>query len=328
MPLTSTPPVRVVLTEAERRAAFGRDVAAGLTARAPHVPSRWLYDERGSELFEAITELSEYYPTRAERSVLERHADDIASLAQAETLVELGSGTSTKTRLLIEASRRAGTLRGVVGFDVAEPTLRSALATLDDRYPQLQVSGVVGDFEAHLGAVPDLPRRLVVLLGGTIGNLEPAARKAFLADVADHLRLGEGLLVGVDLVKDPRRLVAAYDDPRGVTEAFEKNVLGHINRDLGGDFRLDAFAYRAVWSAAEERVEMSLVARSDQQVRVDALDLALDIPEGQDIRTEISAKFRLEAFRRELATAGLTPAADWTDPGGDFALVLARRTRS
>ncbi len=324
--MTQPPHLRVCLTAVDRRAALAADVADGLTAERKLLPSKWLYDDRGSELFDRITQRPEYYPTGAERAILDAHADDIAAVSAAGTLVELGSGTSTKTRLLLDGLRRAGTLRRFVAFDVAEATLRAALETLAADYPAVEMSGVVGDFELHLDRLPDGDDRLVAFLGGTVGNLEPAGRKAFLETIAGQLHAGEGLLLGTDLVKAPARMVRAYDDAAGVTEAFEKNVLTVVNAALGADFDLDAFDYRAVWSDVDKRIEMGVVARRAHRVRVAALDLDVDLAAGEEIRTEVSAKFHLDRIGAELGAAGLDPVATWTDPAGDFGLTLARRT--
>jgi L-histidine N-alpha-methyltransferase len=326
MATASLPAVAVALTQDDRAAALLADVRDGLRGPRRSLPSKWLYDDRGCELFDEITELPEYYPTRAERSILQKHADEVARLAGSDTLVELGSGTSTKTRLLIEAFHRAGTLRRFVAFDVAEAPLRAALDTLSEDYPCMESSGVVGDFEQHLDRLPEHGARLVIFLGGTIGNLEPAGRSAFFDTLAGQLEPGEALLLGVDLVKDPARLVSAYDDVAGVTEAFEKNVLEVVNRELGADFVTDRFAYRAVWSETEERIEMGVVSRGAQEVHVRALDLTVELEDGEEIRTEVSAKFRVPGISEELRAAGLEPVAHWTDTPGDFALVLAQRT--
>jgi L-histidine N-alpha-methyltransferase len=317
--------VRVVLTAADRARTLAADARSGLARPPRSLPSKWLYDGVGCALFDTITTLEEYYPSRAERAALVRHADDIARASAAETLVELGSGTSTKTRLLIEALHRHGTLRRFVAFDVAEETLRAAVATLGEDYPCLEVAGVVADFESHLEHLPGGEQRMVAFLGGTIGNLDPPGRRRFLGQVASELGAGEELLLGVDLVKDPGRLIAAYDDREGVTEAFEKNALAVLNRELRADFDLARFAYRASWSESEERIEMGLVARGAQQVRLDALDLVVELDDGEEIRTEVSAKFRLEGITAELADAGLPLVGCWSDPDGDFALLLARR---
>jgi L-histidine N-alpha-methyltransferase len=300
-------------------------VLAGLRASPKALPARWLYDPRGCELFEQITTLPEYYPTRAEAEILGREAAEIARRSGATTLIELGSGTSEKTRWLIDALRSAGTLRRFVGFDVAEPTLRASLAELAAEHPDLVVSGVVGDFQRHLGAIPAGTGRMVAFLGGTIGNLDGTGRSAFLGDLGAALGPGEHLLVGVDLVKDPARLVAAYDDSAGVTAAFETNVLAVVNRELGGQFDLSSFTYQAVWNAEEHRIEMGLRSDVEQLVAVEGLDLKVELAAGELVRTEISTKFTPEGFSTELVVSGFAPVAWWTDTAGDFALVLARR---
>jgi L-histidine N-alpha-methyltransferase len=323
---TARPEITVCLTEADRWAALAADARAGLTANRKLLPSKWLYDERGSDLFDQITRLPEYYPTRAERAILGRHAEEMAARSGAGTLIELGSGTSTKTRLLLDALARAGTLRRFVALDVAEATLVEALTTLSGDYPGVATAGVVGDLEVHLDRLPEGHDRLVAFLGGTVGNFEPPARKAFFAAIGDLLHENETLLLGTDLVKDRARILEAYDDAAGVTAAFEKNVLAVVNRGLGANFDLDAFAYRAVWSEMDERVEMGVVARTGQEVRLRDLDLDVSLAPGEEIRTEVSAKFRLERIGEELRSAGLEPMSTWTDAAGDFGLTLARRT--
>lgn len=325
--MTLPPSIDVRLTPEDRLRALVGDVRRGLGAEAKQIPSRWLYDERGSELFDEITRLPEYYPTRAERSILDAHAEEVARRSGAVTLVELGSGTSTKTRLLLDALARAGTLRRFVALDVSAPTVRDALDSLHADYPAVDLHGIIGDFEADLDSLPAGPDRMVAFLGGTVGNLEPDERKAFLDALSGALTPGETLLLGVDLVKDPARLVAAYDDAAGVTEAFEKHVLVVVNRELGAGFDPDDFAYRAVWSDVAERVEMGLVARRALRVAVPGADLVVDLDEGELVRTEVSAKFHLPAVVDELDGAGFATVSTWTDPPGDFALILARRDR-
>jgi dimethylhistidine N-methyltransferase len=320
------PPLTVHLTGADAAAALADDVRRGLGGSPKRLPSRWLYDPRGSELFEAITTLPEYYPTRAEREALLAYSPEIAARCGAATLIELGSGTSDKTVALIDALLEAGTLRRFVAFDVAEPTLRQAVAGLAQAYPDLEVSGVVGDFGLHLDRLPDAEGRLVAFLGGTIGNLTVAERAAFLATLAQRLEPGEGLLLGVDLVKDPARLVAAYDDAAGVTAEFEKNVLAVVNRQLGADFDLDRFDYVVRWDAEAERITMGLRSQEAQTVRVAALDLVVELAAGEEIETEISAKFRREGITAELEAAGFVPMGWWTDTAADFAVVLAQRS--
>jgi len=304
--------------------ALRADALAGLTATPKELPPRWFYDERGSELFDRITRLPEYYPTRTERAILTARAGEIAAAAGADVLVELGSGTSEKTRLLLTAMREAGTLRRFVPFDVDPSVLRLAGDALAEEYPGLEVDGVVGDFTRHLGELPTDGRRMVAFLGSTIGNLAPAERAAFLADLAATLQPGDSFLLGTDLVKDEGRLVRAYDDAEGVTAEFNRNVLLVLNRELKADFDPEAFAHVAAWDAEHEWIEMRLRSVRDQQVNVAALDLGVSFAAGEEMRTEISAKFRREGVERELAAAGLAMTRWWTDPAGDFGLSLAQ----
>ena len=303
--------------------ALRADALAGLTARPKELPPRWFYDERGSELFDRITRLPEYYPTRTERSILQARAGEIAAAAGADVLVELGSGTSEKTRLLLTALREAGPLRRFVPFDVDPSVLRLAGAALAEEYPGLEVEGVVGDFTRHLGELPTDGRRTVAFLGSTIGNLAPAERSSFLAELAGTLQPGDSFLLGTDLVKDPARLVRAYDDAEGVTAEFDRNVLLVLNRELKADFDPEAFEHVAVWDAGNEWIEMRLRSVRDQEVNVAELDLGVPFAAGEEMRTEISAKFRRDGVERELATAGLRLTHWWTDPAGDFGLSLA-----
>jgi L-histidine Nalpha-methyltransferase len=299
------------------------DVRAGLTASPRTLPPKYFYDARGSELFDEITRLPEYYPTRTERAILEEVVDEVAALTRAETLIELGSGTSEKTRLLLGSLRAAGTLRRFVPFDVDPAVLAEASAAVAEELPGLEVTPVVGDFERHLGELPRGPRRLLAFLGSTIGNLDPAQRRGFLADVRSTLAVGDHFLLGTDLVKARDRLVAAYDDAQGVTARFDKNVLTVLNRELGADFDADAFEHVAVWDEDQEWIEMRLRSVRDQHVRVAALDLDVDFAAGEEMRTEISSKFRRAGVESELAAAGLRLTHWWTDPEGDFALSLS-----
>lgn len=300
------------------------DVADGMSRTPKELPPKWFYDARGSGLFDAITRLPEYYPTRAEQAILAARADEIAGLARADTLVELGSGTSAKTRILLDALTRTGTLARFVPFDVSETTLRTAAAAIAREY-RIEVHAVVGDFAHHLDLVPAGGRRLVAFLGSTIGNLRPEERARFLARIAAGLGPTDAFLLGVDLVKDPRRLVAAYDDPAGVTAAFNRNVLRVVNRGLRADFVPERFTHVARWDPDEEWIEMWLHATGPQVVRVEDLGLEIRFADGEGIRTEISAKFRRERVEAELAAAGLVLQAWWTDPHGDFACTLSRR---
>src|SRR3954468_12603445 len=254
--------------------ALAADVRAGLGATPKTLPPKWFYDDRGSELFDEITRLPEYYPTRTERSILVEHARDVAELTKADTLVELGSGTSEKTRLLLDAFRDAGTLERFVPFDVSDQTRAAAAAAVAREYDGVHVHAVVGDFEHHLGELPGGGTRLVAFLGSTIGNLAPGPRAQFLADLAASLAPGDALLLGTDLVKDVGRLVAAYDDAAGVTAAFNLNVLRVIDRELGADFDLDAFEHVAAWDPDQEWIEMRLRSRVDQLATIPALDLS------------------------------------------------------
>jgi L-histidine N-alpha-methyltransferase len=300
------------------------DVRAGLTASPKTLPPKYFYDARGSELFDQITRLPEYYPTRAETSILEANATEIAELSRCESLVELGSGTSSKTRLLLQALLAGGTLREFVPFDVDPAVLAEASGALSADYPGLRISPVVGDFERDLGTIPSDGRRTIAFLGSTIGNLEPAGRADFLAGVGSALRPGDTFLLGTDLVKDPTRLRLAYDDAAGVTAEFNRNVLRVVNRELGADFAVDDFEHAAEWDAANEWIEMRLRSTRSQLVTIPALDLTVSFTAGEQIRTEISAKFRPDAIEAELAAAGLKTLRFWTDPASDFGLTLAQ----
>ena len=320
----TAPVVDILLTPDHAERALHRDARLGLTSSPKWLPPKWFYDSRGSDLFEEITRLPEYYPTRAERSILTARATEIAQRTGAHTLVELGSGSSEKTRLLLDALQAEGTLREFVPLDVSEAALRVAVAALNADYRMLAIHGVVGDFTEHLGRIPGLPPRIVAFLGGTIGNLFPDERAAFLAELRETLVAGEWFLLGTDLVKDPAVLVPAYDDAAGVTAEFNRNVLAVINRELGADFDVKSFEHVAVWDAENEWIEMRL--RSTAPAFVTLPDLGLDIvlKAGEEIRTEISAKFRREGVERELADAGFSLDCWWTDPEGRFALSLAR----
>ena len=304
-----------------RRRALEADVRAGLSATPRSLPPKWFYDARGSQLFDEITRLPEYYPTRRERALLQEHAATIARVSGADTLVELGSGTSEKTRLLLGALRDAGQLRRYVPFDVDESVLTGAARAVAQEFPGTQVHAVVGDFEHHLGLLPQDGRRLIAFLGGTIGNLLPDERAVFLHTLAGGMRPGDALLLGTDLVKDPERLVRAYDDAAGVTAEFNRNVLHVLAAELGADVDPSAFEHVALWDPEHRWIEMRLRATRDVVVRV--LDLQVPFAAGEELRTEISAKFGREQVAAELAAAGLALDAWWTDPAGDYALSLA-----
>ncbi|MBV8930528.1 MAG: L-histidine N(alpha)-methyltransferase [Mycobacteriaceae bacterium] len=299
------------------------DVLHGLRQMPKSLPPKWFYDEVGSDLFDQITRLDEYYPTRTEAAILRARAATIAEVTRADTLVELGSGTSEKTRMLLDALSDRGSLRRFIPFDVDSGILESAGAAIKDEYQGVSVDAVCGDFEEHLGEIPGGGRRLVVFLGSTIGNLTPGPRAQFLAALSDVLEPGEHLLLGTDLVKDGGRLVRAYDDSAGVTAAFNRNVLAVINRELDADFNIDAFEHVARWNSGEQRIEMWLRASTAQRVRIAALDLTVEFTAGEQMLTEVSCKFTPGGVAAELAAAGLRQTHWWTDPAGDFGLSLA-----
>ncbi|OZM72392.1 L-histidine N(alpha)-methyltransferase [Amycolatopsis antarctica] len=304
--------------------ALRADVRAGLTAEQKWLPAKWFYDARGSELFERITALPEYYPTRSEREVLGREAVEIAEVTSARTLVELGSGSSEKTRLLLDALIGHGSLETFVPLDVSASALAEATTAIAGDYPGLAVRGVVGDFTAHLDLLPGDRPRLVAFLGGTIGNFLPADRLTFLRSVRGVLDAGEWLLLGTDLVKDEATLVRAYDDAAGVTAEFDRNVLRVINAGLGANFDPGAFEHVAHWDPVHEWIEMRLRARVRQVVRIPGADLEVSFAEGEHIRTEISAKFRQAKVGDELTAAGFTAVRWWTDARSRYGVTLAR----
>ncbi|GAB3349320.1 L-histidine N(alpha)-methyltransferase [Amycolatopsis echigonensis] len=304
------------------------DVREGLTADQKWLPPKWFYDAEGSKLFEKITALPEYYPTRSEREVLARRAAEVAGQTGAHTLVELGSGSSEKTRLLLDALTAHGTLEAFVPMDVSESALAEAAAAITADYPKLEVRGVVGDFTQHLQLLPGTAPRVVAFLGGTIGNFLPGERAEFLRSVRDVLGEGEWLLLGTDLVKDPETLERAYDDAAGVTAAFNRNVLRVINAELGADFDPDEFDHVAHWDAEHEWIEMRLRARRRIEVRIPGADLIVPFAEGEHIRTEVSAKFRPDGVEAELNAAGFALERWWTDSQERFGVSLARSVRA
>jgi L-histidine Nalpha-methyltransferase len=308
----------------EATATMARDVRAGLCAYPKELAPKYFYDERGSELFEQITELPEYYPTRAEREILETRSPEILATAGAPaTLVELGSGTATKTRHLLSAMRDADSLRTYVPVDISEEITQRTAAELIEEYPGLTVRGFVCDFEQHLERIPEDGPRMIAFLGGTIGNLYPRQRHAFLERIAALLGPGDHLLLGTDLIKDRRRLHAAYNDSAGVTAEFNKNVLAVLNDQLGADFDLDAFEHVARYDDEAERMDIRLRSLADQEVHLDALGLDVSFAAGEEMRTEISAKFTQERIETVYAGAGLELRGWFTDAAGDFALSLA-----
>ena len=317
--------VDVQLLPEDLRAALRRDARAGLGATPKSMPPVWFYDDRGSALYEDITRLPEYYPFRTEATLLRRAAAELAEAAEARVLVELGSGTSEKTRLLLDAMASASAgLGGYVPFDVSEATLRAAAEAIAADM-RIGVHAVVGDFHEHLDGIPDLGEpRLIAFLGSTIGNLAPAQRREFLAELRAVLDPSDRFLLATDLVKDTGRLVAAYDDARGVTAEFNRNLLHVLNRELDGDFVPERFAHVAAWDPDEQWIEMRLRATEAMSVRLSAIDLTVEFAAGEEMQTEISAKFTPERVHSELAAAGLEVTGSWTDPDGDYLLTLAR----
>jgi L-histidine N-alpha-methyltransferase len=301
------------------------DVLDGLTRPFKELPPKHFYDAHGAELFDRICDLPEYYPTRAERAILEAHSDDIVALTGAAELVELGSGTAAKTRVLLSAMAAAGTLRRYVPIDVTEGMVRGVAAALVTEYPGLEVHGIVGDFERHLNHVPAAGEpRVVAFLGGTIGNFAPGSRRRFLRSMGELLGPDDHLLLGTDLVKDAEVLEAAYDDSAGVTAAFNRNVLRVLNRELNADFQPDAFDHVAFYDREHEWVEMRLRAQRRMAVNIADLGITVNFEAREELRTEISAKFTPERLSADLEASGLQLVKVFTDPERRFALSLSR----
>lgn len=307
----------------DKRQALVDDVRAGLTRSPKQLPPRWFYDDHGSELFEQITELPEYYQTRTEAAILRDSARAIIQRTDPLSIVELGAGASTKTRVLLAEARRAGSLDWFVPFDVSDGIVQRAAKELLHEYPGLNIHAVIGDFAAHLDRIPRFGRQLVIFLGGTLGNFFPEDRQAFLAAVSDLLQPGDTFLLGVDLVKDQAELVAAYDDAQGVTAAFNLNVLNVVNRELGADFDLSAFAHVALYDQRSDWIEMHLRSLRSQIVRIPGADLTVEFDQGELMRTEISTKFTRSRLEDCFAQAGLRMDGWYTDDRQRFALALA-----
>jgi L-histidine N-alpha-methyltransferase len=327
--LAATGDIRIesFLSETDERS-LANDVLDGLTRPFKEIPAKHFYDSRGSDLFEQICELPEYYPTRTERAILLARADGIVRRTGAGELVELGSGSAEKARILLRAMSRAGTLRRYVPLDVSESALEAAAQELVDEFDELAVHGVIGDFERHLGHVPepDGTPRIVALLGGTIGNFLPGTRRRLLREIRTLLGPRDRLLLGTDLVKDPAAIEAAYDDAEGVTAEFNRNVLHVINRELDADFSPDAFEHIAFFDRRHEWVEMRLRSQRPCTVLVGDLGLRVDFAAGEELRTEISAKFTRARVEEDFAAAGLTLDCWYPDPDELFALSLAARS--
>jgi L-histidine Nalpha-methyltransferase len=315
--------IEVHLSAEEMRSQMRGDAIEGLQGRIKSIPPVWFYDERGSQLFEEITRLPEYYPTRAERHLLEAHAPTIAEMSKADTLVELGAGACDKTRVLLDALQETGTLARYVPFDVSDEFLRSAASTLSDEYAELDVHVVIGDFHQHLAEIPSDGRRMIAFLGGTIGNLNPAQRARFLFDLNCTMSSDDTLLLGTDLVKDRARLVAAYDDAAGVTAEFNRNVLHVLNAQLGGDFNPELFTHVALWNEQDQWIEMRLRAMEPTTVTLREAGIRVQFAQGEDLLTEISSKFTPERISEELAAAGFVVEGMWGADQGEFLLTLA-----
>lgn len=318
--------VDVWLDAADRRSALDDATFWSLRAQPRELPAVWLYDERGSRLFDEITRLPEYYLTRSERKILTQHVAEIAGRTGARTLVELGSGTSDKTRLLLNALAGEGTLERFVPVDVSEDILVASARAVADEYPTLGVHAIVGDFERHLHGIPSGGGRLVAFLGSTIGNLDPARRARLFGTIAALLAPDDAFLLGIDLVKDPARLEAAYNDSRGVTERFVRNGLDVVNRELDAEFHQERFAFVARWDEGNEWMDIGFHARDAHDVAIRKLETVASFAAGEQLRFEISAKFRRDAVVAELEAAGMSVDEWWTDRSADFALVLATRS--
>jgi L-histidine N-alpha-methyltransferase len=315
--------VDVLFGARDRSAALLDETFWSLREKPKQLSPKWLYDERGAILFDEITRLPEYYLTRAERAILRSAASEIAELTGAETLVELGSGTSEKTTILLDALHARGTLRVFAPFDVSEEVMLESAEAVAARYEGVGVHAIVGDFEQHLAAMPSGSPRLLAFLGSTIGNLDPSRRERFLQRVAAVLSPDDFFLLGVDLVKAPARLDAAYNDPAGVTEAFIRNALTVLDREIGSRFDQQGFTYEARWDGIQNWMDIGLRSLRDQTVALPALDVDVSFAAGEFLRVEVSSKFRREPIEQELATAGLAVEQWWADPSGDFGLLLA-----
>jgi L-histidine N-alpha-methyltransferase len=300
------------------------DVVKGLTQSPKILPPRWFYDERGSDLFDRITELPEYYQTRTEMEILQRHAPDVVARTRAASIVELGAGSCTKSRVLIKAAKGMGTLSTFVPFDISETTIRRSASELVEEYKDLTIYCVAGVFDEHLDQIPRFGSQLIVFLGSTIGNFSAEETRVFLANVRRLMQPGDFFLLGVDLVKAEPVMVAAYDDAAGVTAEFNLNVLTRLNRELSANFDLRAFEHVAVWNAEMSRIEMHIRSVKDQTVNIPAAGLVIDFAAGELLRTEICTKYTRDRTERMLTEAGMEVIDWYTDPRQQFGLTLAR----
>jgi L-histidine N-alpha-methyltransferase len=317
--------VDVLRDEAQSRPVLYDETFRSLHAEVKGLPAVWLYDAHGSRLYDEITRLPEYYLPRREGEILRARAGEIAARTQARALIELGAGSAKNIRLLLDALAAAGTLERFVPLDVSEETLRASAQAIAAAYPRVSVHAIVGDFERDLGTLTGGDRRLIAFLGSTIGNLYPDQRGRLLADLSAALAGDDSLLLGVDLVKDAARLQAAYNDSGGVTEAFVRNALTAVNRELDATFDQQQFVYEARWDPEHEWMDIGLRARQAHTVSIHGLELDVAFEAGEALRVEISSKFRREQFELEAGQAGLSVESWWTDPAGDFAVALVLR---
>jgi L-histidine N-alpha-methyltransferase len=322
----ATPTIDVHLPEDGPLAYLASDVRVGLSRPFKELPPKYFYDERGSRLFEEITELPEYYPTRCERTILEVYGTEIAAAApECESLVELGSGAARKTKVLLDAMRDSDRLRTYVPVDISEEITRESASRLLDEYPGVEVHGVVCDYELHLERLPREEGGLIAFLGGTIGNFYPSTRRSFLARIASLMYPEDRFLLGTDLVKEPSVIEAAYNDSAGITAEFNLNVLHVLNRELGADFDPEAFEHRAFWDDGNRWVDIRLRSLAEQVAWIEDVGMEVQFEPGEEMRTEISAKFTRSQLERTYSRVGLELEEWWTDPEGNFALSLARR---
>jgi dimethylhistidine N-methyltransferase len=306
----------------------GRDVIAGLTQKRKFLPPRYFYDSKGSQLFEQICELPEYYPTRTEASILQQYAQELAKTTGACQLVELGSGSSTKTRFLFTAYQNQGYPLYYTPIDVSGSILEESSVSLLKDYPSLHIHGLVGTYKEALKQLPSSPvdKRMVIFLGSSLGNFSPSESDRFFTQITEVLRSGDYFLLGIDLQKLIDTLETAYNDSQGVTAAFNLNVLEHLNRRFQGNFQLDNFKHWAFYDRAQHQIEMHLVSQLDRAVRLNALNLNLELAVGETIRTEISRKFDLQQMQSYLAARGLNQIQAWTDSDRWFGLILCQKS--
>lgn len=304
----------------------GEDVIQGLTQIPKTLPAKYFYDARGSELFEQICDLPEYYPTRTEAAILRQYADEIAQITGVCELVELGSGSSTKTRLLLDAYQNLGHSSKYVPIDVSESILQSSAIQLQKDYPNLQIEAFVGTYEQALAQFQPtfFPARMIFFLGSSIGNFNPQECDRFLQQVTTVLAPGDYFLIGIDLQKPKPILEAAYNDVQGVTAAFNLNILSHLNWRFQANFDLNLFTHQAIYNQADAQIEMHLYSQASHSVSLNDLNLDISFQAGESILTEISRKFDLGTIQAQLAAKGLNTVRIWTDEQQWFGLILCQ----